>query len=254
MIVVEQKQHFMMVKQHDHAKVSGEMALHWKEEYFFDLEKQEELVLAITEHDRGWMELDENPLWNEKEHRPYSFIDYPIGQKLACYKKGIDETENMSLYASLLCSQHYSSFLLDASDSESKVFLIHERNRQEKLFKDLKLERSKEKVEFDLNVLKFCDNLSLYICLHEPGVEKENKFSFFRRGIPQRFDFANYHPIQANWVGLKTVGLSTSPFMDGLEVSLPYKTVAKDMINEVGLQMAYEKAPISIRHVHFIQA
>lgn len=139
------------------------------------------MLLAIQEHDRGWIELDTSPVWNDKTEKPYSFIDYPTVLKISFYKKGLDEVEKMSKYAGLLCSLHYSSFLQDASEPAVREFWDEEKQRQDQISKELGLvgnEDKKETLMYHLDLLKFCDYLSLFICLNEPG-NNERKHSFF---------------------------------------------------------------------------
>lgn len=255
MIVLDREKSFFMVNQHAHAKISGEIANYWKEEFFLGTERKHDVVTAVYEHDRGWIDLDVVPLMNELEQRPYSFMDYPLASKLNCYRKGINEVELMSEYAGLLCSIHYASFVQNANDSLSKNFFIEEKKRQHRLLQKFEIEGKQKEKEllFHLNVLKFCDNLSLYISLNEPKVYKTNEHPFFREGFPQAFAFANHHPIHAYWMSKKNVSLSISPLEKELQVLLPYKDVKKKDIKDYGILDAYRKTPSSIRKVRFRQ-
>jgi hypothetical protein len=253
MIIMEKKQNYFMVTQNDHAKIAGEIALNCKEDYFFDDNRTQEVLLAIQEHDRGWIELDTSPVWNDKTEKPYSFIDYPTVLKISFYKKGLDEVEKMSKYAGLLCSFHYSSFLQDASEPAVREFWNGEKQRQERLSKELGLvenEDKKETLMYHLDLLKFCDYLSLYICLNEPG-DNKRIHPFFRNGFPQLFPFVTENPIIAHWKNQDTVSLSFSPLKSELNVKLPYKAVMKDQIEEHGILQAYKDTPVSIRKVAF---
>ncbi|MDR7075594.1 hypothetical protein J2Y03_000582 [Neobacillus niacini] len=201
MIIREREDSFILITQHDHAKISGEIAQHWEDEYFKGEERKEEAVLAISEHDRGWIEADSAPLWNSHQQKTYTFMDYPLESKIACYKKGIDEVEKMSKYASLLCSAHYASFLQYEENPIAQKFMEDESTRRLRLLKQCGIlgNMAKEKLfHHHLSILKWCDNLSLYICLNEPGAKKENEYSFFRNGISPTFSFANDKPIQVH--------------------------------------------------------
>lgn len=255
MIIFEQSESFILVTQHDHAMISGKLAQNWKDDYFLGLERKGEVVLAAREHDRGWIELDAAPLWNEKGQRPYSFDDYPYLPKITSYKKGIDEVENMSIYAGLLCSLHFASFVQETNDPICRNFWYEEKMRQQKLFTELEIEDSWDKEKhlfYHLDILKFCDNLSLYICINEPGVHKSNEHHFFRNGFPQIFPFANNQFIQAYWNNEDTVSLSVSPLKKELQVSLPIKIIKKDLINKLGLIQAYNYTPIKTRTVTYV--
>jgi hypothetical protein len=255
MIIYERNDCFTMVKQHDHALVSGELAQHWKDDYFFGLEKKNEVVLAVREHDRGWIHLDSTPLWNEKNQRPYSFEDYPYDPKITSYKNGIDEVEKMNKYAGLLCSLHFSSFVHENNDPICSRFMKNEKIRQQRLLTEIGIEEASEQEKimfYHLKILKFCDNLSLYICLNEPGTNKSIEHPFFRYGFPQTFPFANNQLIHAHWDHEDTVSLSASPLMMELQVTLPIKVIKKELINEIGLVQAYNLAPFETRKVTYV--
>lgn len=255
MIIHEREDEFIMVAQHDHARVSEEAAQWWRDDYFQGLDKKESVVLAVREHDRCWIEPDKEPLWNEHTQQPYSFMDYPGSPKLAFYKKGIDDIVQIDHYAGLLCSLHYASFLEDATSTIGKDFWNEENQRQQKLLKELGIKKDEleiEQLDFHLNILKFCDNLSLYICLNEPGISKTDEHYFYRNGLPQKFAFANNKPINAQWIDQETVSLSISPFKTNLKVSLPYKAIKKEKICGQGLIAAYQESSVLLRKVTFI--
>ena len=222
-----------------------------KNEYFFDENRTKEVLLAIHEHDRGWIDLDSSPVWNDKSEKPYSFIDYPLALKISFYKKGLEEVENMSKYAGLLCSLHYTSFIQDPSEPSVREFWQEEKKRQEQLKKDLQLVgKSEETLMYHLDLLKFCDYLSLYICLNEPG-NNHKIHPFFRNGFPQLFAFVTDKPIVAHWSNQETVTLSFSPLKNKVEVNLPYKEVMKDNIEKHGILQAYKDASVSFRKITF---
>lgn len=251
MIIHEREHEFVMVAQHDHARVSWDAAQNWRNDYFLGIEKKNSVVLAVREHDRCWIDPDKEPLWNEQTQQPYSFMDYPGRPKLAFYTKGIDEIVQMDPYAGLLCSLHYGSFLEDATSTIGKNFWNQEKQRQQGLLNELGIQKD-EKLSFHLSLLKFCDNLSLYICLNEPGTPKEQEHYFFRNGFPQKFTFAKNKPIHAQWLDQETVSLSILPFSKEHQVKLPYKAVGKEQIKEQGLVAAYRDSSVLYREVTFL--
>lgn len=255
MIIQEQDQSFIMITQHDHAKVSGQLAQNWKEDYFLGLDRKQEVVLACFEHDRGWIELDKDPKWNAIKQKPYSFMDYPTGPKLTYYKRGIDEVFTLNEYAALLCSLHYASFLQASTDHVSKQFVSDENKRQLQLVHQLGIEQNSEKEKhlmYHLNMLKFCDNLSLYLCLNKPGTTKTEEYLFFRNGFPQAFPFAQNQPITADWRVKEYIKLSFSPLVSQLQLEFPYKVVHKSLVDKLGLVFAYEEAPIVTQEVYIM--
>ncbi|WHY01583.1 DUF3891 family protein [Neobacillus sp. DY30] len=253
MIVLEREQSYLMVTQNDHAKIAGVIARNCKEDYFFDDLRTQEVLLAIKEHDRGWIEMDSSPVWNDQTEKPYSFIDYPLSLKITFYKKGLDEVEKMSKYAGLLCSLHYASFIQDSSEPAVREFWKEEKQRQEHLLKELQLtgnETKQETLMYHLDLLKLCDYLSLYISLNEPG-DNKGVHPFFRNGFPQLFAFVTGDPIVAHWENKETVSLSFSPLKGEMEVELPFRSVNKEQIEKNGVLQAYKDTPVSIRNVVF---
>lgn len=253
MILFERENSYVMFTQDDHAQVSKQIAEHCKDEYYYDSKHFEEVILAIQEHDRGWIEPDKSPLWNDKLGLPYSFIDYPTDLKISFYEKGLDEVEEMSKYACLLCSLHYSSFVQDAEETAVQEFWDLEKQRQNRLSKELGISGNEEKEEilmYHLDLLKFSDFLSLFICLHEPGNNK-NSHPFFKNGFPQLFLFVTEEPIIASWENEELVTLSFSPLKSELIVELPYKEVMKDDAKKDGLLQAFKDTPVSLRRVKF---
>jgi hypothetical protein len=255
MIIREREDSFIMITQHDHAKISGVIAQHWKDEYFKGEERKAEVILGIYEHDCGWIEADSAPLWNSHQQKPYTFMDYPLEAKVTFYKKGIDEVEKMSKYASLLCSAHYASFLQYEEDPIGIKFIEDESTRRLHLLKQCGIfgKMAKEKLfHHHLSILKWCDNLSLYICLNEPSAKKENEDPFFRNGISPTFSFTNHKPIQVQWADQGTLSLSVSPLKKELQMQLVYKEVIKEDIQANGLITAYNNTDNSYRNLRII--
>ncbi len=66
----------------------------------------------------------------------------------------------------------FLSFPLNEEDEEMMSFYKHELERQKRILKTLTKEQF---AMFDKHykLLKFCDELSLYVCMNKPGVKKE---------------------------------------------------------------------------------
>lgn len=252
MIVNEQGNYFLMIKQHDHALVSGQIVLEWKKDFLLRSKLREEADWAVAQHDRAWIPLDEHPIWNEDKQRPFSFTDYPLEEKLEAYQRGIEETADQSLYAGMLCSMHYQSFFSeDSDDPVIRSFISEEKSRQEKLFEKMEMDVPRDIYQLHFDRLQFCDDLSLYICMQEPGTPKENEVSWFKNGFRQSFDFAPAG-MMARWVDEKKVSVDPFPFDKPIEVRFPYRLVSKDAIQKLGLEKAFHSAEVKHRTVTFI--
>ncbi|MGY2134140.1 DUF3891 family protein [Hymenobacter sp. HD11105] len=235
------------MSQHDHAHVSGVMADHWLGVYFGDAARRDDVMLAVYEHDRAWIPLDEKPLWNEQTQAPYSFRDFPPVPRLRHYVQGITELENRTPYAGLLASLHYTGFPEMAKLEEGREFMRREENRQQRLKRQLGLTApSQPTLDFHLQLLKFLDRLSLYLCLNEPGADKEHEHPWYKGGIPfsDYFDFTDHQLIQANWVSRSRIKVTPFPFDEAFCVTLPYKELPKEQLSAASLAACYQHAPI----------
>ncbi|WP_168122358.1 DUF3891 family protein [Paenibacillus sp. HB172176] len=188
MIVRETKTEFVMTTQHEHACFSGEIAAHFKSELWIDPHLLEAVLLAIREHDRGWISLDETPVWYDRIKAPYSFMDYPLYPKLPMYTRGIDEVEDRNAYAALICSLHYASFkaIRASSHPDCIAYIQHEEERQNRITQQLRLSPASPVIAQHLRLLQLCDEISLYVCMNEPGAGKDEEHPWYRDGFETR--------------------------------------------------------------------
>jgi hypothetical protein len=244
MIVRETKEGYILVKQHDHAHLSGQLADHWKEEFFKGKDKKEEVLYAVYQHDRGWISLDESPFWNDRDDVPYSFMDFPLVPKLVHYEFGIDKVKENNSYAALLCSLHYTALLYSASADKAGNYLSHEKQRQRKLKEQLHIHSTEkeEQLTYHFHLLQFFDRLSLYLCINEPGVRKSGEFQKYKDGFKnsEYFYFTNGSKIKAEWLDTNHVSVHPFPFEKEFKVTFRYKEVTKAAIKQFGIIKAYK--------------
>ncbi|OLO40694.1 hypothetical protein BTR23_04240 [Alkalihalophilus pseudofirmus] len=242
MIIRETNDAFIMIKQHDHAFLSGEVAKHFQSDLLSTIHFFEDLVFAAYEHDRSWIGLDDRPIWNDQTNTPYSFSDFPLIPKLAFYKLGLDEIEKGNRYASLLCSLHYCSFFSSTSDKNSIHFLHEERRRQTNIKEHLQ-DLNHELLLEHFRLLQFCDDVSLYICINEPGTKKDKEHPWFRNGFTNSEIFNDgKHPFIAEWHNANEIKFKPFPFYDDFHLTVKYKTVQKSAIQVMGIAQAYENS------------
>ncbi|AJY73345.1 DUF3891 family protein [Paenibacillus beijingensis] len=249
MIVRQREDEFVLIQQHHHALLSGELAGAMSHGILPEGRYRCETVHAIAQHDCGWKELDAMPIWNDAAGGPFTFVDYPILPKIAYYKKGLDEVEAVSPYAGLLCSLFYSAFFKDMTEPECVRFRQREEQRQLRLRANLNVPL--EYAERGFQLLQLCDSLSLYVCLNEPGASKLREHPWYREGFPgsERFTTTGAGPIVAEWIDEISVRLDEFPLSAPLRAQLPYKSVAKARIREIGLYPAYSEAKWRQQHV-----
>lgn len=239
MIIRERNEDFVMIKQHDHAQISKKLyqQLH---EYLHPLDYKSSIEYAIAQHDCGWIPFDEVPFWNDKDNSPFSFTNYPTEPKTVLYKYGIEMVEEKDPFAALLCSEHYVRFLENSSNEMAKQFVLREKTRQKHL--KTKLSVTENLFLSHYEILQFFDNLSLFICLNEPGTSKEKEHYFFKKGIHLPSIFADDKTLNPIWRNTETIELDEDLFTTPFSINVKQKTVLKKEIIDKGLQMAYSQA------------
>lgn len=215
MIVREQRDHFLLVEQHEHAVVSGVFARHWAGE----IRPRDAVLHAVANHDVGWKELDAEVRWNPATGRPYSFTDYPPEPKFRAYTRGLDLVEGQNPYAGYLCSRHYGSFVRDAREPVAVAFREQEERRRAQIEPGLSAEE-RAHAEHNFRLLQLCDDLSLFVCLNEPG---ENSYPWYRDGF--RFGDGRLMPV---WQDRRTLRLEPNPFSKGFDLTIPYRLLDGD--------------------------
>ncbi|MEQ6378176.1 DUF3891 family protein [Bacillaceae bacterium S4-13-56] len=239
MIVTEKEQSFIMVEQHQHALLSGEFVKAWEADFFPMEEWRLFVEYAIFQHDRAWILLDRYPKWNEVEQNPYSFLNYPLEDRIRHYQLGIDEVEEESIYAAILCNLHYTSFFnRDSNDPAIKGFLQSEKIRRIRLSQMLSIDCDSKYVKEHLDILQFCDDLSLFICMTDLTSNVKENVPWFANGFKQSFPFTQ-QKIRADWIAENEIALSPSPFKGNVTIEVPYKEVSKITIEKLGLKKAW---------------
>ena len=217
MIVRERPDSYLLVKQHDHALVSGEFAKHWARKP----RPLDSTLYAIAHHDVAWKGPDASVRWNEETGRPYSFTDYPAEPKIRAYSEGLDWLEERDAYAACLCSMHYETLVrrLGRSEAEER-FADAESGRQARLRAEMSGEEL-ENLEYNLGLLRLCDGLSLFVCLNEPGDDDDPP------PYPGGFELSGerFKPV---WDDQNTLRLNPNPFSESFGITIPYTLVGED--------------------------
>jgi hypothetical protein len=254
MIVRERESEFVMIEQDNHAAVSGELIKGLKAHCCDEDPLWDAVEYAIRNHDYGWKLLDQSPFWNDKKQMPFTFTDFPNPPKTVFYKHGIDAVEKSEPYAALLCSHHYSQFLLHDSSPAAKEFIQMEEKRCIRLMKTIAA-FDHQRFLFHYGLLQLCDNLSLYICLNEPGTAKEDEHPFYKDGIPlaEALHLFPKSKLDIGWTDTETVVFSKCLFNTPLTVTLKQKVIARKDIRNNGLQESYQNAPYEQINIQFTQ-
>lgn len=223
MIIRDSGAFFILIRQHDHGLLSGEMATHWGNSSF--AKPCDKLALTASLHDISWLESDAVLHWNAEKNKPYDFTSLPMDIRLSMYEKGLDLTEQLHPYAGLLTSRHYCSFFEKGQESNINHFLEKEAARQARLepaFFD-------QPIENDFRALQMWDNLSLYVCLNRPGVKKEKEHPWYKNGIKAQTADGETVTILPRWLNERTITLDPFPFSESWSTTLPYARVRKSL-------------------------
>jgi hypothetical protein len=213
-IVRERSGSYVLIKQHDHGLISGEFARHWAKKP----RPLEPTLYAIANHDIAWQGPDASVHWDEGVDRPYSFANYPTEPKLRIYKGGLDLLEARCPYAACLCSMHYAALVSGSKDEVVIRFLEGEIGRRHEI-KSMMTGEELDNLEYNFRLLRLCDDLSLFVCLNEPG---RNDHPWYQDGF--EFEETKLRPVWENCYALR---LDPNPFSEPFDLVVPYALIEK---------------------------
>ena len=184
-----------LIAQPDHAALAGDLAASISHAAFPRLDR--EVLEAIALHDAGWVQFDGGTVRSqgtvsqgtaipvEKASRPLSFLDMSPSQFLRAWIGSIERAQQSSAIGGILVSYHFSRIAQsrlqtgDDSAEDSRIlntFLCAETERRELLSRAT--QRSAQEVGALVDVLQFCDLLSLYLCCGaQENIEFPQKFN-----------------------------------------------------------------------------
>jgi len=186
MIIQEQGDHLILIRQTDHAVLSGYFARELGNEIFARPEPPESFQLAAEEHDNGWNEWELQPRIDPFTFMPYSFMSLPTQEHIDLYQRGIERVVKVDRYAGLLVSMHcaglYDRTRATIPGFSAKYVKSHEAPVVSDFLQRLRLQQLRLKMDLrgDPATVKFSDDkwlqanaqrlealdrLSLYFCL-----------------------------------------------------------------------------------------
>ena len=191
MIIQQNKDPMVVIRQTDHAMLCGFFAREWGNEQYSKPEPFPSFCLAAAEHDNGWQEWEMAPSVDPKSFAPYTFMSVPTPEHVQLYQRGIDRLVKTDLYAGLLVAGHcaglydrakatmpgYSAKYVKAQEqSLANDFLQRLRLQQIRLKSDLRNDPAMREFTDEKRItanemrLGALDRLSLYFCL-EPDYD-----------------------------------------------------------------------------------
>jgi hypothetical protein len=262
MIIQDQGDHLIIIRQTDHAVLSGFFARELGNELFSQPAPTESFRLAATEHDNGWEEWELQAGIDPVTFLPYSFMSIPTEEHIALYQRGIERVVKADRYAGLLVSMHcaglydrtratmpgFSAKYVKSQESTIVTdFLQRLRLQQLRLKVDLRADPATKEfadekwLQANAQRLEAVDRLSLYICLSplEPATID---------AVP-----VDYRGIETDWdlqpEGTDAVALDPYPFRrDPLEISILARRIPKRRYaDDLEFQKALAQAPFFAR-------
>lgn len=261
MIVQEQGDQLILIRQTDHAVLSGFFAREWGNDLFQRPEPFESLLLAASEHDNGWRDWELQPQIDPKTRLPYSFMSIPTDAHIELYQRGIERVVKSDRYAGLLVSMHasglydraratipgFSAKYVKSTESELvNGFLQGLKLQQLRLKVDLRADAGKKEfvqdklLEANSRRLEALDRLSLYFCMssvpHDATID----------AVP-----VDDQGSEVDWElrprGPNAVSLGPYPFRrEPLQVSILVRRVPKRLYaNSLEFQNTLARAPYS---------
>jgi hypothetical protein len=185
-LILQQTDPIIVIRQTDHAFLSGFFAREFGNEHFLRPEPNSSFCLAASEHDNGWQEWELAPGVDPKTFTPYSFMTVPTEEHIFLYQRGIDRILKVDLYAGLLVVSHcmglYDRARATIPGYSAKYVKSQEQHVANDFVQRLRLQQLRLKVDLrnDLATKSFTDEklikanaqrlealdrLSLYFCL-----------------------------------------------------------------------------------------
>jgi hypothetical protein len=258
MILQDRGDHLLVIRQTDHAVLSGFFVREWGNDLFQRPVLFESLCLAAREHDNGWCEWESAPRLDPKTRLPFTFMSIPTEEHVELYQRGIERLIKVDRYASLLASLHCAG-LYDRGRATMPGFSAKYVKSTELRFVNdfmqrLKLQQMRLKIDLRSNpvtkplyedrsieasarLLEALDRLSLYFCL---GSIEDATIE----GVPFHSEREN-----VDWLvrplGDDRILLAPYPFRrDALPVSILARRVPKRLYaNELDFQRTLALAP-----------
>jgi len=178
-IVREEGDELVLVRQTDHALLSGWLAAAWQAPPWQAPRPYDSCVAAARLHDLPWAAFDET-LPCRPDGRPFSFHEVARATTTRLYVIGLDALEAIDPYASLLASLHFSGFFtnhwgwradfqpppLGGEEGEAVgAFVEHEVRRQRQLRDRLGVDAVDDReLRCGYLWLQLWDRISLDIC------------------------------------------------------------------------------------------
>lgn len=205
---------WILVSQHDHAVLAGEITALWGNDMFTRPGPFEEVVFAVSQHDSGWKEWDSHPKINPESGYPANFMEMESADQYRIWKGSYLGHAEEHPYASSLIALHFDRFnekSLSKNPGNGKAKLL-EREIDEFVSGNLGVEVSSGEagvlptdVRINLRFVQVGDIVSLTLChgwesmeIKDVPVDYEGNTALVKITSPDGFNFTmDPYPFEA---------------------------------------------------------
>lgn len=198
--VAPDKQTAFVIRQQDHAEISGQFAEHFGNEDFEGLDPKDALVYVARHHDDGWEDIDGNPQLDPNTGFVYHLTQTAMHLLLATGNQSPNANEAHHPYSGILSSMHtyglyhgryglsdkvFIEIVSDEWRDKIKAMLAIEVDRQQRIKSELQDSNLVEEAVLFHNykLLQFFDTLALYIQTLPPSQVGESQFLHVPRAV-----------------------------------------------------------------------
>jgi len=103
----EEKKGWVLINQHDHAELAGDIMKYWGDDSFARPNPYDEVLFAIREHDNGWREWDSSPKVNPGNKYPMNFLEMSSSDQAEIWRRCFTRHSLEHPYASMLIALHF---------------------------------------------------------------------------------------------------------------------------------------------------
>ena len=198
MIRRKQGSDFLLITQHDHALIAGQLAEAFGNDRFASPTPRQQALAGVTLHDCGWPLHDEEPTLNA-DGLPLDVFESPREIAFRVWTASIERAKEKDPYAGLLVSLHVLSLSVlateysrpnvkfDLANPQDRMAILkfpqREIERQEDLRQQLGLrsekaphkavsrehrQESEDQLQFNFALLQVMDQISLAVCCTQP--------------------------------------------------------------------------------------
>ncbi len=111
----QQGPQWLLVSQVEHARISGELAAVWEEQF------PSEVIEAIKHHDDGWAHWEDAPQLDSRLGRPYSFLELPAVEAMTIWEGSIAEARKIGPLAGWIVAGHFMALLARSDHAQEPL-------------------------------------------------------------------------------------------------------------------------------------